>query len=83
MRSSWVSEGIKGYKLWNLNKKRFLISRDVIFEEHMFPFKSEQAQTYYEDYKVMLSIESGEIGNIINLAEMEIDHDRYKPLDTG
>lgn len=31
----------------------------------------------------MLSIESGEFGNIINLAEMEIDHDRYKPLDTG
>lgn len=55
----------------------------MIFEENMFLFKSEQAQTYYEDYKVMLSIESGEIGNIINLAEMETDHGRYKPLDTG
>lgn len=54
----------------------------MIFEENMFLFKSEQAQPNYEDDKVILSIEIEEIGNI-NRAEMETDHDRYKPLDTG
>lgn len=33
-------EGVKGYKLYDRKTKRFFISRDVIFEEKIFPFKS-------------------------------------------
>ena len=31
--------GQKGYKLYNLGTKEVFYSRDVIFEEHIFPFK--------------------------------------------
>lgn len=30
--------GQKGYKLYDLEKKRTYISRDVVFKEHIFPF---------------------------------------------
>ena len=30
--------GQKGYKLYNIASKKFLVSRDVIFHEHHFPF---------------------------------------------
>lgn len=29
----------KGYKLYNITDKYFFISKDVIFYEHIFPFK--------------------------------------------
>lgn len=32
-------QGYKGYKLYDLLHKKFLISRDVIFHESIFPFK--------------------------------------------
>lgn len=32
-------DGTKGYKLWDPKKKTFLISRDIIFEENVFPSK--------------------------------------------
>uniref|UniRef100_A0A2N9F8W6 Integrase catalytic domain-containing protein n=1 Tax=Fagus sylvatica TaxID=28930 RepID=A0A2N9F8W6_FAGSY len=32
--------GVKGYKLLNLTTNQYLISRDVVFHEHIFPFKS-------------------------------------------
>ena len=31
---------VKGYKLLNLTTNQYLISRDVVFHEHIFPFKS-------------------------------------------
>jgi hypothetical protein len=31
---------VKGYKLLNLTINQYLISRDVVFHEHIFPFKS-------------------------------------------
>jgi hypothetical protein len=31
--------GVKGYKLLNLTTNQYLISRDVVFHEHIFPFK--------------------------------------------
>lgn len=30
----------KGYKLLNLSSRQFFISRDVVFQEHIFPFIS-------------------------------------------
>ncbi|GBN44503.1 Retrovirus-related Pol polyprotein from transposon TNT 1-94 [Araneus ventricosus] len=54
-------DGIKGYKMWNLKGKRFLISRDSTFQEDVFPFKSEQVQLYDEDSQVVLTIENEEI----------------------
>jgi transposase InsO family protein len=35
--------GQKGYKVYNLTTKKILISRDVIFFEHVFPFKTNSA----------------------------------------
>lgn len=32
--------GVKGYKLYDIQKKQFFISRDVLFFEHLFPFAS-------------------------------------------
>ncbi len=32
--------GVKGYKLLDLSTHQYLISRDVVFHEHIFPFKS-------------------------------------------
>lgn len=33
-------KGVKGYKLYSLERKIVLISRDVIFEENIFPYKN-------------------------------------------
>lgn len=33
-------EGVKGYRLWDMEKRKIIISRDVRFREHIFPFKS-------------------------------------------
>uniref|UniRef100_A0A2N9FQ47 Reverse transcriptase Ty1/copia-type domain-containing protein n=1 Tax=Fagus sylvatica TaxID=28930 RepID=A0A2N9FQ47_FAGSY len=33
--------GVKGYKLLNLTTHQYLISRDVVFHENVFPFKSD------------------------------------------
>lgn len=38
-------EGVKGYKLWNLEDDRFFVSRDVSFDEGYFPCKHVQAAT--------------------------------------
>jgi hypothetical protein len=37
--------GTKGYKLFNLQTKQFLVSRDVIFHENIFPFFSPHSIT--------------------------------------
>lgn len=74
-------DGIKGHKLWNLKGKCFFISRDVIFEEEIFPFKSEQARPHCEDGKVILSFGSEEVENIIKRAEMDTNYHTYQPLD--
>ncbi|HEV7738394.1 MAG TPA: DDE-type integrase/transposase/recombinase [Chlamydiales bacterium] len=31
----------KGYKLWDSNKRRFVVSSDVIFEEYVFPHRTQ------------------------------------------
>uniref|UniRef100_A0A2N9EDL8 Integrase catalytic domain-containing protein n=1 Tax=Fagus sylvatica TaxID=28930 RepID=A0A2N9EDL8_FAGSY len=37
--------GVKGYKLLDLTSHQYLISRDVVFHEHIFPFKSLHSST--------------------------------------
>ena len=32
--------GVKGYKLFDMSTKQFFVSRDVVFQEHIFPFYS-------------------------------------------
>lgn len=32
--------GVKGFKLYDIAKKFFFVSRDVLFFEHLFPFHS-------------------------------------------
>jgi len=36
----------KGYKLWELHTNKIRVSRDVKFEEHIFPFHQDSAQAY-------------------------------------
>lgn len=52
-------DGIKGYKLWDLKNRKFFISRDVVFEENIFPFKSKLPDT--NENFVRLHIENEEI----------------------
>ncbi|GBM87359.1 hypothetical protein AVEN_112786-1 [Araneus ventricosus] len=54
-------EGVKGYKLWDLKKKSFFTSRDVIFEENIFPFKEERHQNQSEEKTAVLHIEDKEM----------------------
>ena len=35
---SGVSLWSKGYKLYDLNEKKLFLSRDVVFQEEIFPF---------------------------------------------
>ncbi|GBM65156.1 hypothetical protein AVEN_185793-1 [Araneus ventricosus] len=42
-------EGVKGYKLWDMKKKNFFTSRDVIFEENILPFKEERHLSQSEE----------------------------------
>ena len=58
-------DGIKGYKLWDLKKKKFLISRDVIFEEDVFPFKSQPNLPNDNNNKVTFTIEDEGINKSI------------------
>lgn len=32
-------KNVKGYRLWSLKQEKIIVSRDVIFEEEVFPFK--------------------------------------------
>ena len=41
--------GYKGYKLYDIVNKKFIISRDVVFVEHKFPFTSASEPTTIED----------------------------------
>lgn len=36
--------GVKGYRLYDIQRKHFFISRDVVFHENVFPFNSESNQ---------------------------------------
>jgi len=40
--------GFKGYKLYGLDTKKVFHSRDVIFQEHIFPFKTHVPPTHHD-----------------------------------
>lgn len=41
----WVSIRKKGWRLYDLDKHEFFVSRDVIFSEEEFPFANTEAAT--------------------------------------
>jgi len=41
--------GKKGWQLYDLEKCQFFVSRDVVFFEHEFPFKSDVAEEFVEE----------------------------------
>ncbi len=58
-------EGTKGYKLYDLEKKSFVRSRDIIFQERTFHnFKSKENQEFY--HKDEGDLEGSVVGAIIN-----------------
>lgn len=42
-------EGIKGYKLWNVEDDKFFVSRNVKFDETVFPFSRNQSENQTEE----------------------------------
>lgn len=42
-----ISNTQKGYRVYDLESKSFLVSTDVVFKEHVFPFKNFKHQRGY------------------------------------
>lgn len=57
-------EGVKGYRLWDLKNKKILISRDVTFEENVFPFKKEHELNAHKEDDIIFRIEHEEIEDL-------------------
>lgn len=53
-------DGVKGYKLWNFVTDKILVSRDVKFEEHVYPMKKEVPTVahQHEDDEIMFGDET-------------------------
>lgn len=63
--------GVKGYKLYDLKKKQFFVSRDVIFEEDIFPLKTDKCHNTTEE--ITLSIENFENEDYLYTPEVEVE----------
>uniref|UniRef100_A0A2N9EQR6 Integrase catalytic domain-containing protein n=1 Tax=Fagus sylvatica TaxID=28930 RepID=A0A2N9EQR6_FAGSY len=75
--------GTKGYKLFNLQTEQFLVSRDVIFHENIFPFFSPHSITQPP------SSDSTFVGHDVSLSHIPQtcsyephDHELVNPLST-
>lgn len=69
--------GQKGYKLYDISNKEFLVSRDVVFYENVFPFKNmhkshnktpEEQNTMYESHNEEVHFHS--LSNDNNMQEI-------------
>ncbi|KAI7815493.1 Retrovirus-related Pol polyprotein, partial [Rhyzopertha dominica] len=57
-------DNMKGHRLWDLNRRKIILSRDVIFEEDNFPFKmkpTKDLQTFSRAGEVEMKINSEDI----------------------
>ncbi|KAD6119214.1 hypothetical protein E3N88_10485 [Mikania micrantha] len=45
--------GVKGYKIYDMDKRKTIVSRDVQFVEHVFPFLTKEACTIKDDDELM------------------------------
>lgn len=48
-------QGQKGWKVFNLETHEFIVSRDVIFHEHVFPYASPNESTFEAPYEQRVS----------------------------
>ncbi|KAJ8892258.1 hypothetical protein PR048_004838 [Dryococelus australis] len=61
-------EGLKAYSLWNLNREKIIVSKDVVFKEDVFSFKDSISRTneMHEEHEI-LNVEAED--GIFNLGE--------------
>lgn len=45
MRICWLPYGKKGWRLYDLEKNKFVVSRDVVFQETVFPFATDNTSS--------------------------------------
>lgn len=70
-------EGVKGYKLWDMKNDEFFLSRDVVFDEGVFPCKSETVETVTEPVTAESCNDDGIV--VINL---EVNDEDEAPKET-
>lgn len=65
-------QGIKGFKLYDIEHKRFFVSRDVVFHEHLFPFHNiadkDEIPDPFPDLVLPKSFNYARISFVANLA---------------
>jgi hypothetical protein len=57
-------DGLKGYKLWNLETKKVVYRRDVVFREMMDVFKKEVLPSKEEPEKIEFDLKDDESNSI-------------------
>lgn len=67
----------KGYKLYDLNKRVIFVSRNVIFEEAIYPLKDNDSNSNHQGTRLQISLEEEtlEHNTIQNSIENTINHD--------
>lgn len=76
------SPGKKGYNVYNLEEKRFMVSRDVIFIEEIYPFKNRDVLREKEGQwtppfhgdKLLYNHEGGEPMTLENREEIQVEN---------
>lgn len=59
-------EGVKGYKLWNVEEDKFFVSRNVKFNESVFPFKEKLCIPDEKTEDFIVCVHNRDIPNHIN-----------------
>lgn len=88
-------EGVKGYRLWHIKSRKIIISRDVVFQEDVFPFKENQEedekQAKFEEFKVCFEEENNAINEDVanehigsnNESEVEENEDYIEEVSSA
>jgi hypothetical protein len=77
------SQGIKGYRLYDLSTKQIFMSRDVIFYEHLFPFHTSQhLHTAHNTASLVLPHPITDMSAPISSVFFDIDNTTNSPLST-
>ena len=73
MCTSWLPRWYQRIQVMGLKEEKFLISRDVIFDEDVFPFKSQPNVPNDDDNQVTFIIEDEAIDSSIYQSETKIN----------
>ena len=77
------SQGVKGYRLYDLSTKQIFMSRDVIFYEHLFPFHTSQhLHTAQDTASLVLPHPITDMSAPISSVFSDLDNTPNSPLST-